>query len=164
MHDHRHDTERKLSAGQDRIGDEVDSASLARLADAVLSLADDIHAASIPTWQPLTGLQVLFVTTIARGGRITRPDLTRDCRTSRAAITPGLASLLNQGFIVEIQDGPDLLLTLGPAGRDLIAKVDRARVEWVRRALLTQGEADADHVHRLTSALQQLRPPKKSRD
>jgi DNA-binding MarR family transcriptional regulator len=131
--------------------------ALTRFTDAVVALADDIHSASIPTWQPVTGLQVLFLTSVARGDRVTRSDLMRDRRTSGSAIVPGLASLVRQGFVAETPDGPESLLTLGPAGRELLTRINRARTAHVRQALTGTTQLNAEHVDRLTTALQRVR-------
>lgn len=126
--------------------------------EVVVSLADDMHEATIPAWEPLTGLQVLFLTTIARGGRVTRTDLQRDCRTSRAAVTPGLASLIHQGFVDETPDGADGVLTVGIAGQELLVRIEGARMEWLRRAFGTRPPLDVDAVIRLVADLEHLRP------
>jgi DNA-binding MarR family transcriptional regulator len=130
--------------------------ALLRLAEVVIRLADHIQRVLTPMWDPLTGLQVLFLTTIARGGRVTRTDLQRDCRTSRAALTPGLSSLIHHGYVRETPDGAECLLTLGPAGRDLMARIDRAHVAWTRHALTTHPYLDPHTVQGLIRNLERL--------
>ncbi|MBF4625765.1 MarR family winged helix-turn-helix transcriptional regulator [Clavibacter sp. VKM Ac-2872] len=139
----------------DRIGfDDVDSA---RLAEVIASLADDINVALIPVWEPLTGLQVAFLNTIARSTAVTRSDLMRDTRTARASVVPGLASLLHQDFVVETPDGIGSMLTLGPAGRESLARAARARVAWVQRALEGPSGREIQDVGALAAALERLR-------
>jgi hypothetical protein len=72
---------------------------------AVRSVADAMDGDLGPECDSLTGPQVLFLTTIARAGAASRTDLVRDVRTSRAAIVPGLAVLLEKGFVVEAERG-----------------------------------------------------------
>lgn len=128
-----------------------------------MSLSDDMHEALVPVWEPLTGLQVLFLRIIARYDRVTRLDLITRCRTSRAAVTPGLASLVHRRFVVETPDGDETVLTLGPCGRDMLARVDRARVAWVRTALAAHGGRLDDDVERTADVLRSLREPVASR-
>ncbi|PPF71408.1 MarR family transcriptional regulator [Clavibacter michiganensis] len=137
-------------------GDPTDEA-LGRLAEAVMTLSDDMHEALVPVWEPLTGLQVLFLRIIARYDRVTRVDLMVRCRTSRAAVTPGLASLVHRHFVVETPDGDETVLTLGPSGREMLMRIDRARVAWVRRALAAHGGRLDDEVDRTTAVLRSLR-------
>ncbi|PPF56420.1 hypothetical protein C5B94_03075 [Clavibacter michiganensis] len=138
-------------------GADLPDKTLAHLVNAVLALAEDLHEASIPWWDPLTGLQILLFTTIVRGGGMTRTDLGRDCRTSRGAISPGLASLVRQGYVTDTPAGVDSVLTLGPAGRDLLERIDHARVSWIRRALRTHPHLSADDVQHLIDAVEHLR-------
>ncbi|KDP90329.1 MULTISPECIES: hypothetical protein [Clavibacter] len=130
---------------------------LARLADSVMSLSDDMHEALLPVWEPLTGLQVLFLRIIAHYDRVTRHDLVSRCRTSRAAVAPGLASLVHRGYVVETPDGAEAVLRLGPEGRAMLARMERARVALLRRALEAHvGRLDA-HVDRTAAVLLGIR-------
>ncbi|RIJ52191.1 MarR family transcriptional regulator [Clavibacter lycopersici] len=106
-----------------------------RFAHAVALLASIIDEETATRWDGLTGLQVLFLTRIRRAGHVTRTDLLRGCLTSRAAGSPGLSSLLQRGYLVETWDGAESVLTMGPAGRDVCERVERARAQWVRRAM-----------------------------
>ncbi|MCJ1710915.1 MarR family transcriptional regulator [Clavibacter michiganensis subsp. phaseoli] len=127
------------------------------LADAVMSLSDDMHEALLPVWEPLTGLQVLFLRIIARYDRVTRQDLMSRCRTSRAAVTPGLASMVHRGYVVETPDGAETVLTLGPEGSAMLMRMERARVAFVRRALEAHdGRLDGD-VDRTATVIRSLR-------
>ena len=131
--------------------------ALGRLTEAVMTLSDDMHEALVPVWEPLTGLQVLFLRIIARYDRVTRVDLMIRCRTSRAAVAPGLASLVHRRFVVETPDGDEIVLTLGPSGREMLTRIDRARVAWVRRALVGHDGRLDDEVDRTTAVLRSLR-------
>ncbi|WP_414172502.1 hypothetical protein [Clavibacter tessellarius] len=153
-HDPAHpDATRSAHPRPPRPGDQ----QLARLADAVMSLSDDIHEALLPVWEPLTGLQVLFLRIIARYDRVTRLDLVSRCRTSRAAVAPGLAGLVHRGFVVETPDGAETVLTLGPEGRAMLARMERARVALLRRALEEHGGRLDAHVDRTAAVILGIR-------
>ncbi|WP_147359937.1 hypothetical protein [Clavibacter lycopersici] len=122
-----------------------------------MSLSDDMHEALLPVWEPLTGLQVLFLRIIARYDRVTRHDLMTRCRTSGAAVTPGLASMVHRRYVVETPDGAETVLTLGPEGSAMLTRMERARVEFVRRALEAHDGRLDDDVDRTATVLQSLR-------
>ncbi|PPF58859.1 hypothetical protein C5C13_06865 [Clavibacter michiganensis] len=137
--------------------DDLSDETLARLIDAVMLLAEDFHMSATPWWEPLTGLQILLLRTIARTGGVTRTDLGRDCRTSRAAVSPGLASLIRQGYVTEAAADGDSVLTLGTAGRDMLDRIGRARVDLVRRALHERPRLGADSARHLIACIEHLR-------
>lgn len=105
-----------------------------RFATAVSLLVEQMDADLGPLWDSLTGLQIVLLKIIARGERVTRTDLMTEARTSRAAMVPGLASLIQKGFIVEPGDFGDTYLAVAPAGQELLAHVENARAVWVSRA------------------------------
>jgi DNA-binding MarR family transcriptional regulator len=105
-----------------------------RLAVAIAHLAEQMDADLGHQWDSLTGLQILMLKVIDRHGRISRGNLVREARTSRAAMVPGLAKLLREDLINEAGSGEESHLTVGAAGRELLDHVDRSRALWVRRA------------------------------
>ncbi|WP_307501481.1 MarR family transcriptional regulator [Clavibacter sp. B3I6] len=122
----------------------------ARFAIAITSLTEAIEEELLPEWISLTGLQVVFLKKVARGGRVTRTELMRGSRTSRSAAIPGLASLLLRGFLIETSDGAESALSMGPAGIEVLADVARVRATWVRHAMADAREdmrcADLDRA------------------
>jgi len=146
-------SQRNLSSRED----ESNSGSLARFAEALSALADDMSDALVPTWGALTGLQILFLRTIHRCDRVTRADLTNRCSTSRAAVTPGLSALLHKGLVIETMDGDEPVLSLGPAGLNLLAEIDLARVRWARRVLGAQSDLPLQDLEQAASTLEVLR-------
>jgi DNA-binding MarR family transcriptional regulator len=130
-----------------------------RFAAAVRSVADAMDGDLGDEWDSLTGLQVLFLKTIARAGSISRTDLVRDVRTSRAAIVPGLAVLLQKGFVVETPTAEGGVLTLGVEGEELLEHVDHVRAAWVRQALAQSGQDHRDDtLARAASLLEDIVP------
>jgi hypothetical protein len=122
----------------------------ARFAVAVTSLTEAMEEELLPMWVSMTGLQVLFLKKVARDGRVTRVDLMRGCRTSRNAAVPGLASLLQRGFLVETHPGAESVLSMGPAGVEVLAEIATVRAAWVRSAVAgvheDTGDADLDRA------------------
>ena len=134
-----------------------------RFVAAVRAVADAMDADLGDEWDSLTGLQVLFLKSIARVGSISRTDLALDVRTSRAAIVPGLAVLLQKGFVVETPTAEGGVLTLGVEGEKLLEHVDHVRATWVRKAL---AQSDQDHrdgaLARAASLLEDIVPARSS--
>jgi DNA-binding MarR family transcriptional regulator len=87
-----------------------------------------------PSWDGLTGVQILILRRLAGVERMSRASLALDTRTARAATVPSLASLLQKGFVMESDDEAGSYLRLTDGGRALLTGVGAARAEWLARA------------------------------
>jgi DNA-binding MarR family transcriptional regulator len=106
----------------------------ARLAAALSAVSERIEASVDPSWDGLTGVQILILRRLAGVERMSRASLALDTRTARAATVPSLASLLQKGFVMESDDEAGSYLRLTDGGRALLTGVGAARAEWLARA------------------------------
>jgi DNA-binding MarR family transcriptional regulator len=102
-----------------------------RLATMVQRLSEQMDADLADAWGKLTGLQIGTLRTIARLGEVSRSDLSRETRTSRAALVPGLSRLLRDGLIDEHAPGPDAVLSVTGSGRALLVRIEQRRARWI---------------------------------
>jgi DNA-binding MarR family transcriptional regulator len=102
-----------------------------RLATMVQRLSEQMDADLADAWGKLTGLQIGTLRTIARLGEVSRSDLSRETRTSRAALVPGLSRLLRDGLIDEHPPGPDAVLSVTASGRALLQRIEQRRARWI---------------------------------
>jgi DNA-binding MarR family transcriptional regulator len=102
-----------------------------RLALLIQRLSEQMDADLADAWGKLTGLQIGTLRTIARLGEVSRSDLSRETRTSRAALVPGLSRLLRDGLIDEHPPGPDAQLSVTASGRALLQRIEQRRARWV---------------------------------
>lgn len=93
---------------------------------------DLMDGATLDAWEGLTGLQIQLLRVVATGTRVDRQSLSMWTRTSRAALVPSLAALLQRQILAEEPDEEGARLVVGPAGRQLLDTVMRARVAWIR--------------------------------
>jgi DNA-binding MarR family transcriptional regulator len=105
-----------------------------RLAAALSAVSERIEASVDPSWDGLTGVQILILRRLAGVERMSRASLALDTRTARAATVPSLASLLQKGFVMESDDEAGSYLRLTDGGRALLTGVGAARAEWLARA------------------------------
>jgi DNA-binding MarR family transcriptional regulator len=82
-------------------------------------------------WGTLTGLQIGTLRTIARLGEVGRSDLSREMRTSRAALVPVLSRLLRDGLIDMYPPGPDAMLSVTASGWALLQRIEQRRARWI---------------------------------
>lgn len=99
---------------------------------AMATVFDLMDAATLDAWDGLTGLQIQLLRVVATGMRVDRASLSTWTRTSRAALVPSLAALLQRGVLAEETDGDGRCLVVGPAGQQLLDDVLRARTAWMR--------------------------------
>ncbi|MDQ0743057.1 DNA-binding MarR family transcriptional regulator [Clavibacter sp. B3I6] len=105
-----------------------------RLADALSAVTERIDASVDPSWDGLTGVQVLILRRLDGAERTDRASLALDTRTARAATVPSLASLLHKGLVAEAEDEAGAHLHLTDEGRALLSGVRAARAAWLQRA------------------------------
>ena len=118
---------------------------------------DLMDAATLDAWEGLTGLQIQLLRVVATGMQVDRQSLSMWTRTSRAALVPSLAALLQRGILVEETAGEGARLVVGPAGRQLLDTVLRARVSWIRGATAAvQPPVDEGELLRAIGALQRI--------
>jgi hypothetical protein len=104
------------------------------LITSMATVFDLMDAATLDAWEGLTGLQIQLLRVVATGTRVDRASLSTWTRTSRAALVPSLAALLQRRILTEETDGEGPRLVVGPAGRQLLDAVLRARGGWMRTA------------------------------
>lgn len=118
---------------------------------------DLMDAATLDAWEGLTGLQIQLLRVVATGMQVDRQSLSMWTRTSRAALVPSLAALLQRRILVEEADGEGSRLVVGPAGRQLLETVMRARIGWIRGACASvQPPVDEGELRRAIGALQRI--------
>nr|WP_228495075.1 MarR family transcriptional regulator [Clavibacter sp. VKM Ac-2873] len=118
---------------------------------------DLMDAATLDAWEGLTGLQIQLLRVVATGMQVDRQSLSMWTRTSRAALVPSLAALLQRRILVEEADGEAAHLVVGPAGRQLLETVMRARIGWIRGACASvQPPVDEGELRRAIGALQRI--------
>lgn len=118
---------------------------------------DLMDAATLDAWEGLTGLQIQLLRVVATGMQVDRQSLSMWTRTSRAALVPSLAALLQRRILVEEADGEGARLVVGPAGRELLETVMRARTGWIRGACASvQPPVDEGELRRAIGALQRI--------
>ncbi|MBF4632263.1 MarR family transcriptional regulator [Clavibacter michiganensis subsp. phaseoli] len=117
---------------------------------AMATVFDLMDAATLDAWDGLTGLQIQLLRVVATGMRVDRASLSTWTRTSRAALVPSLAALLQRGVLAEETDAEGRCLVVGPTGRQLLDGVLRARTAWLREAGAAArppvGEAELRHA------------------
>jgi hypothetical protein len=104
------------------------------LISAMATVFDLMDAATVDAWGDLTGLQIQLLRVVATDMRVDRQSLSSWTRTSRAALVPSLAGLLQRGILAEETDREGTHLVVAPGGRQLLGAVLRARAEWMRHA------------------------------
>jgi DNA-binding MarR family transcriptional regulator len=124
-----------------------------RLARAVQRLSEQMDADVANAWGSLTGLQIGTLRTIARLGEVTRTDLSRELRTSRAALVPGLSRLLRDGLIDERPSGADCLLSVTAGGWGLLQRSEQGRAQWIVDAA---SDWSAHDMHATSHAIERL--------
>jgi hypothetical protein len=128
-----------------------------RLVISMATVFDVMDAATLDAWVGLTGLQIQLVRVVATDRRIDRVGLALWTRTSRAALVPSLAALLQRRILAEEvdEDGPHLVLA--PAGRRLLEEVLDARVAWLRdAATAARPPVDDDDVRHAIALMERL--------
>jgi len=106
----------------------------ARLADALSAVGERIDISVDPSWDGLTGVQILILRRLDGTERTDRASLALDTRTARAATVPSLASLMQKGLVIESEDAVGSHLQLSDGGRALLLGVRTARAEWLAQA------------------------------
>jgi DNA-binding MarR family transcriptional regulator len=102
-----------------------------RLALLIQRLSEQMDADVATAWGTLTGLQIGTLRTIARLGEVGRSDLSREMRTSRAALVPVLSRLLRDGLIDMYPPGPDAMLSVTASGWALLQRIEQRRARWI---------------------------------
>ena len=129
----------------------------ARLADAMITLSERIDVSVDPSWDGLTGVQILILRRLDGAERMDRASLALDTRTARAATVPSLASLMHKGFVQESEDESGSYLHLTEAGRGLLLRVRAARADWLERAAReARPPVRADDLLRVSALLDHL--------
>ncbi|CAQ02386.1 MarR family transcriptional regulator [Clavibacter sepedonicus] len=127
-----------------------DTSTHEELIAAMATVFDLMDAATIAAWDGLTGLQIQLLRVVATDMRIDRQSLSVWTRTSRAALVPSLAALLQRQILAEQVDVEGAHLVVGTSGRELLERVLRARTGWIRGACAAAqppvAEADLRHA------------------
>lgn len=107
---------------------------------------------------PLTQIQVL--SDLARGGPTTPAELAALERVRPQSLTPAINSLVGDGLVRKAADTADRrrqLLSLTPAGEELVAQDRAQRDDWLERAVTTTlTAAERDLLHRAGPLLRRL--------
>jgi hypothetical protein len=111
-----------------------DDGAAEQMITAMSSVFDLMDAATIAAWDGLTGLQIQLLRVVATGMRVDRQSLGVWTRTSRGALVPSLAALLQRQVLEEQVDREGPHLVVAPTGEALLARVHRARTRWLRDA------------------------------
>jgi len=118
---------------------------------------DLMDAATLDAWAGLTGLQIQLLRVVATGMHVDRQSLSMWTRTSRAALVPSLAALLQRRILAEETDDRGAHLVVGPVGRQLLETVLRARIDWIRGACAAvQPPVDEGELRHAIGALQRI--------
>ncbi|OUE22343.1 hypothetical protein BFL34_00189 [Clavibacter michiganensis] len=118
---------------------------------------DLMDGATLEVWDGLTGLQIQLLRVVATDMRVDRQSLSVWTRTSRAALVPSLGGLLQRGILAEEPDDEGPRLVVAPAGRELLARVLRARAAWIREACSSAAPAvDDAELQRIVGILRRI--------
>jgi hypothetical protein len=121
------------------------------------SVFDVMDAATIDAWDGLTGLQIQLLRVVATDMRVDRGSLAMWSRTSRAALVPSLAALLQRGILAEETDEVGPRLVVAPGGRRLLAAVLVARSGWLREAAAAASPViDEEELRRTAELMERL--------